>query len=356
MEDTQRENKNENISEMFAKMNLLREIQKKEEENKRLEQAITKLSERRQLINDAIKQKKKMEDDKRRKALDLLMKQKKKMEDTSGREKETATIKNVKGISGKVDMLEAHKLLVDKSNKRILDRIEEIKLARQQEAMLEQERLVREQQLAISLIKKMKSKRKMKPKKQPIKRPKVIDSVRSLTEQLQRARDSVSLDPEDKAQVIQWMDLEKNAEILHKTDKAIAHKLKQISSGFHDDTLLSDVDKLLGLTDNLEDVTQNEEYIDDYEDYESYDEDDYDSYEDDYDYDYELPQVLEASHVNTQIRRLPGSSHVNTQVRRLPGGRVSTKVSIGIATPRPRMRRLGSHSMRSFSELMMHQK
>jgi hypothetical protein len=55
-------------------------------------------------------------------------------------------------IQGKTEMLEAHMRLVDRSNERILARIEEIKLQRQREAIAEQERLLIEQQAAISSL------------------------------------------------------------------------------------------------------------------------------------------------------------------------------------------------------------
>ena len=60
-----------------------------------------------------------------------------------------------KEVIGKADMLEAHKLLVDRSNQRILERIEEIKIAREKEAIVEQEILLKEQQLAIKLLRQM---------------------------------------------------------------------------------------------------------------------------------------------------------------------------------------------------------
>jgi hypothetical protein len=49
-------------------------------------------------------------------------------------------------------MLDAHMKLVDRSNERILARIEEIKLQRQREAIAEQERLLLEQQTAIASL------------------------------------------------------------------------------------------------------------------------------------------------------------------------------------------------------------
>merc|ERR550534_3532680 len=63
-------------------------------------------------------------------------------------------------ILGKISLLEGHRQLVDQSNERILARIEEMKLARQREAILEQERLLAEQQAAIGLLQRRKKQRK----------------------------------------------------------------------------------------------------------------------------------------------------------------------------------------------------
>jgi hypothetical protein len=51
------------------------------------------------------------------------------------------------GMLAKVSLLEGHRRLVDRSNERILARIEEMKLERQREAVFEQERLLQEQQV-----------------------------------------------------------------------------------------------------------------------------------------------------------------------------------------------------------------
>merc|ERR1719234_1026406 len=63
-------------------------------------------------------------------------------------------------ILGKISLLEGHKQLVDQSNERILARIEEMKLSRQREAIMEQERLLAEQQAAIGLLQRRKKQRK----------------------------------------------------------------------------------------------------------------------------------------------------------------------------------------------------
>ena len=49
--------------------------------------------------------------------------------------------------------------------------------------------------------------------------------------------------------MMEWMDLEKNAAILHKTDKAIAQKLRFAGSerDQQPDTSYKDIDDILGL-------------------------------------------------------------------------------------------------------------
>ena len=155
---------------MMAQMTLMKQIQKKEEENRKLELALQKLNERRKLINDALTRQKIVADEKRKKAFSDIEKQKKRLED-SRKKTESHKMTIEEEIFQKADMLEAHKLLVDKSNRRILERIEEIKVSRQREALAEQERLVKEQQLAINLIKKMQSRRKQIQKQELRKKP-----------------------------------------------------------------------------------------------------------------------------------------------------------------------------------------
>ena len=60
---------------------------------------------------------------------------------------------------GKLQLLEAHKSLVDQSNERILAKIEELKLQREREAVDEQEKLLEDQTKALAALKKMKSDR-----------------------------------------------------------------------------------------------------------------------------------------------------------------------------------------------------
>ena len=60
---------------------------------------------------------------------------------------------------GKLQLLEAHKSLVDQSNERILAKIEELKFQREKEAIDEQEKLLEEQSKALAALKKLKSDR-----------------------------------------------------------------------------------------------------------------------------------------------------------------------------------------------------
>ena len=350
------------VQKVIAQMSLMKQIQKKEAENKKLEKALEKLNERKKLIHEALRRQKASADIKRKNALDRIEKQARLLKERNRQFKSKVesqeNLPEESELFKKADMLEAHKLLVDKSNQRILQRIEQIKLSRQQEAIVEQERLVREQQMAINLLRQMQSTRKDKQrvKLRNRKKPKVIDSVMSLAKQLQKARSTVELDPEDKKQVMEWMDLEKNAAILHKTDKAIANKLRSASVQSKEDKSDQEINELLGLVDmdNLSDILNIEDTsspnIDSsiyYDDYDDFDEDDYSDY---YDYD-DYDDLLSDS-----VQTTSPSSNVRTMIERLPGGRVHTKVSIGLATPRPHIQRIGpqSHRPRSFSDLMMH--
>ena len=350
---------------MIAKMSLMKQIQKKTRENQKLEKALVKLSEKRQLISKALKQQKVDADKKRTNVLETLQRQKDLMtKNKLNQQKHRESIKDIpeQEIFEKTEMLEAHKLLVDKSNQRILDRIEDIKQSRERGAIAEQERLVREQQAAINLIRKIQSHRKhntrenMRRKPTKTKKAKLVDPILSLSKYLEKAKASLTLDPEEKKQMMEWMDLEKNAAILHKTDKAIAQKIRSASSMKDQQPDLSDkdIDNILGigglgdLTDLLSLNSDAQISVD--SSLFEYDED-LDYYQEDCDY--ENDQTPEMTQ--------PQQSNVRTHVQRLPGGRVSTKVSIGLETPRPHIPRLGPRDFnsrgqrpRSFSDLMMH--
>merc|ERR1719350_1187353 len=137
----------------MAQMMLMKQIQEKKEENQQLELALQKLTERRKLINSALKKQKQIANEKRFEAQKELDRQKQLMinkEKMILRLKAEEDLKDIKESKdrdaekqnlekallrlrkqktpklGKVDLLEAHKSLVDKSNERILAKIEEL--------------------------------------------------------------------------------------------------------------------------------------------------------------------------------------------------------------------------------------
>lgn len=296
--------KNEHkLNKFVEQMSLMQQIKKKEDDNKKLEKALIQLSKRRKIIDEAIRQQK--EDT-------AINRQRPNENIQENRENKDSKPFKLDDIIQKKDMLEAHKLLVDKSNMRILERIEKIKEARQREAVEEQERIVREQQLAINLLRKMQSNRRAikKKKKEPRVKVKAMSPVESLKKR-RKTKESLTLEPVDKNQVIQWEDLEKNAAILHKTDKAIAEKLR--ADAFDESQSSRDVPEeeqiaeLLGLS-NLAELLNNESDYDEYEEY----------------FDYGESSISEIH----QKSEIPIRENVQTNVRRLPGGRVSTQVRV----------------------------
>ena len=67
---------------------------------------------------------------------------------------------NKKGSKfGKLQLLEAHKSLVDQSNERILAKIEELKVEREREEIAEQEQFLEEQNQALAALKQLKNQR-----------------------------------------------------------------------------------------------------------------------------------------------------------------------------------------------------
>ena len=359
------------MKKVIAQMTVMKQIQKKREENEKLELALRKLAERRKIIRSALEKQKQVAQEKRKNASAELQRQ---MEVMASREKFILNIRNQEKererhrereeerrqsrpvsreeeIFGKADMLEAHKLLVDKSNQRILSRIEEIKLARRAEAVAEQESFLAEQQLAINLLRQLQLQRDQRFQT-PLQVQEKPSNTPPLSQRLKKAKATLLLNPEDKKQVMEWMDLEKNSAILHKTDRAIAEKLRAENSYF----------------DSADDY-----YEDDYsEEYEEYDDDIDDllglkNMENLINSDFSTMLDVEASpsfidlDFDDDDGSLPISdSNVRTHVKRYPNGRLSTSVSIGIETPRPRIERLKFHSTprrppQSFSSLMMSQ-
>ena len=173
------------MKKVMAQMMLMNQIQKKKEENNQLELALQKLSERRKLINSALKKQKQVANEKRIEAQKEIERQKQLMRDKEQliiRLKAEEDLKEIKDTEvgnddrersllrlnlrkqktqklGKLDLLEAHKSLVDQSNERILAKIEELKLERERESLNEQEDFLQEQRQALDALKKIKTQR-----------------------------------------------------------------------------------------------------------------------------------------------------------------------------------------------------
>ena len=352
------EKEDSKMKKVIAQMTLMKQIQKKRKENVKLDLALKKLVERRKIIQAALKTQKAAAEKKRGESLRELERQKKLMEsrerwiskirkEEESRERTRSQLPRDKEVLGKADMLDAHRLLVDRSNRRILERIEEIKLAREKEAMVEQEILIKEQQLAIKLLRQMQLQRDYRLQLEAVE--KKAKTAPSVAQRLKKVKSSILLKPDDKKQVMSWMDLEKNSAILHKTDKAIAEKLRQEKLDNYEEDYEYDYD-------DYEDSLEYEEDIDDLlglTDMENIINSDFSSM-----IDVEAASSVLDLKLNEEPRLAPASeAQVRTQVKRFPSGRVSTSVSIGLETPRPRIERITSSSGRrrpqSFSSLMM---
>ena len=124
----------------------------------------------------------------------------------------------------KTQMLEANKLLVEESNARILARIEDIKLERQKNSRAEQNKQMRINNLHTTQGQKSRNpNKKIRIKPKEVKNTKLkVSSQQKLSEQ-----DPPQIDNENRKQVIQMLDLERNAGILDKNYRAIAAKLKK---------------------------------------------------------------------------------------------------------------------------------
>merc|ERR1719422_1767916 len=153
------------MKKVMAQMMLMKQIQKKKEENKQLELALQKLSERRKLINSALKKQKQIANEKRLDAQKELQRQKQLMKEkeqmilklkaeedlrdlqlekdrgkgSTEKTKQLLLLGQLKKNNpklGKLQLLEAHKSLVDQSNERILAKIEELKLQREEKQLM----------------------------------------------------------------------------------------------------------------------------------------------------------------------------------------------------------------------------
>jgi len=360
MKELSLEKEDTTMKKIIAQMMLMKQIQKKKEESDKLETALQKLAKRRKLINSALRKQKEVASEKRRLAQLEIERQKEIMEEKqrviqsiiqrNEEEKERRVEKekdekrklnlqvksqNLKKekIVEQTGLLAAHMKLVDRSNERILARIEELKLERQKEMIAEQERVLSEQQAAISALRELKKTRRQKQKQRQRLRDNQKNTVKaevSLSAQLKKQPNALlSLSSGERKKVMEWLDLERNAAILQKTDQKIAEKLRlkaaaetiggngelspalkiknaaQILLAEDDDLTDAEIDNILGLGGvdsglsvsdilGIDDQTLLEQLDDDellFDDYDEY-EDDYQEIFYDYEYEDEEPAVV----------------------------------------------------------------
>eukprot|EP00090_Calanus_glacialis_P038836 TRINITY_DN67676_c0_g1_i1.p1 TRINITY_DN67676_c0_g1~~TRINITY_DN67676_c0_g1_i1.p1 ORF type:complete len:381 (+),score=98.27 TRINITY_DN67676_c0_g1_i1:127-1143(+) len=228
------------------------------------------------------------------------------------------------------ERLQAHKLLVEKSNQRILARLNSMKNKRQS-----------------NTLGKIQKPRFGKQKETLKKRPTMTESIKTkLAQKLRMAITSptVKLSKQEQKKALEWLDLKRNAAIMQKTDKAIAEKLKGKTAALSlGDISIINVDSALG----------EYEYDHDYYEYE----------DEEYDYENGVTISNTGSKFLTEVADILGQAEssldygeephvtlsgslrasllrdvddrIRTEMNKLPGGRVSTKVSLRNQRPFP---------------------
>ena len=218
------------MKQIIARVMLMKQIEKKKKENDKLQMALQKLAERRKMINSALKQQRQTADEKIRMVLVELERQKElidqKEKGGNQRQKENFPKNKPKSLSiHDTEILKAHRQLVNKSNERILARLEDIKLENKIKAA-KQETLQKEQS-AFNILRTVQNQRKREQKVSVRMKPPKTESLGTKKAQEIRLSPPLSnFNENEKKQVLNWLDLERNAAILEKTDKAVAEKIK----------------------------------------------------------------------------------------------------------------------------------
>ena len=126
----------------------------------------------------------------------------------------------------------AHKTLAESSNLRVKARVEEIKSQRLQEQEKKKEAAVQKQLATLNAVKILQKKKLLKLKKKlgqnvSPETSAALTSIKSLTSSSgASASPLLSLSETEKTQLLQWLDLQRNSDILQKTDRKMAEKLK----------------------------------------------------------------------------------------------------------------------------------
>ena len=146
----------------------------------------------------------------------------------------------------------AHKTLADDSNARVRARVEEIKSQKLQEQEKKKEAAAQKQLATLNAIKILQKKKLLKLKKKLGQNvsPETATKLAALTSSTSSTSTSSSpllrLSETEKTQLLQWLDLQRNSDILQKTDRKMAEKLKtkktsQSAAKTAAQTLLSDL-------------------------------------------------------------------------------------------------------------------
>ncbi len=124
----------------------------------------------------------------------------------------------------------AHKTLAADSNNRVKARVEEIKSQKLQEQEQKREAAAQKQLATLNAVKILQKKRLQKLKKTlgPNASPETTAALTSLTSATggSSASPLLKLSETEKTQLLQWLDLERNSDILKQTDRKMAEKLK----------------------------------------------------------------------------------------------------------------------------------
>ena len=120
---------------------------------------------------------------------------------------------------------DAHKTLADASNQRILSRLENMQERRQQLAELKKKRNLQQQLIKTNAIKLLQQKKLQNLRKTNSNNNNAAQNL-ALQKALKTSTAVTRLSPNEKLQMLSWLDLERNSEILATTDKKIKEKMK----------------------------------------------------------------------------------------------------------------------------------
>ena len=121
---------------------------------------------------------------------------------------------------------DAHKNLFAASNQRVITRLEDMKNRRQKIAELKKKRVVQQQLSKVNAVRLLQQKKLSNLRKGQQNQSPSIASTAALLRATQTSSALTKLSPNEKLQMLSWLDLERNSEILASTDRKIKEKMK----------------------------------------------------------------------------------------------------------------------------------